>query len=178
MKIYIDQSGKVEQTQKDTVLACVSYMGKSKQFRSVKISARTKRRLQDIFRQVGRPRDFVIYVFSAACYLLFKPDLIHEPDVIIDIEYPGQEKNIIKIINALCADKKIPDPMVSFSLLGKLSEAHDRAIKTLHKQYKTDLILSFETIYKECFSTKNGRPALKYQVAMTSGKSAPLRPNL
>ena len=44
MNIEIDQSGKVEETQHDTILAFSN--GKSK---AVSISARTKRKLQDVF---------------------------------------------------------------------------------------------------------------------------------
>jgi len=59
MKIEIDQSGKIEDTSKNTIIAFSN--GK---FKSIFISAREKRELQKFFRRIGKPRIFVYRVFA------------------------------------------------------------------------------------------------------------------
>ena len=86
MKIEIDQSGRVEETNRDTILAFAN----DNEF-TVIITARTKRRLQEIFRQIGKPTVFMIYIFAISVYLLIKPKLNSITDIIIDIEYAGWE---------------------------------------------------------------------------------------
>ena len=68
MKVEIDQSGKVEETEHDTILA-------TSKGNTVKITARTKRRLQETFRKIGRPRNFVIYIFAVSVFELIHKDL-------------------------------------------------------------------------------------------------------
>lgn len=58
MKYEIDQSGKIEQTNKNTVL-CLS----NDKWDSVLILARTKRQIQEIFRRNGQIRNYVILPF-------------------------------------------------------------------------------------------------------------------
>lgn len=65
MSYQIDQSGKIEQTSKVTVIA----LSNSKQA-SIILKAKDKRDLQGIFRQAGKPKVFTIQVFSALTYLL------------------------------------------------------------------------------------------------------------
>jgi len=60
MTYQIDQSGKIEQTEKYTVLA----LSNENHF-AVILSAKNKRRLQEMFRILGAPRLFIDYVFAA-----------------------------------------------------------------------------------------------------------------
>ena len=67
MKIEIDQSGKVEETHRDTVIAFSN--GKSC---ALKISGRTKRKIQEIFRQVGEPKTYITHTFCILIFLVIK----------------------------------------------------------------------------------------------------------
>ena len=68
MKKYeLDQSGKIEDTARKTVLAFSNdHLG------AITLSAKDKRRLQELFREIGAPKLFIYYVFSALIILLLK----------------------------------------------------------------------------------------------------------
>lgn len=59
MNYQIDQSGKIEQTNKDTVLAAANEENKA-----VILPVKEKRRLQEWFRQIGLPEVFIDAVFT------------------------------------------------------------------------------------------------------------------
>ena len=67
MKIYIDQSGKIEDTAKPTVLAF-----SNRTSGSIIIRAIEKRKLQNIYRKAGKPKTFIVQVFASMVYLLIK----------------------------------------------------------------------------------------------------------
>lgn len=160
MTIEIDQSGKIEETNRDTILAFSN--GKSK---TIKISAKNKRRLQEIFRQIGRPKDFIISVFTVAIFLLIKDDIKQINQIIIDIEYPSYEKLITRILEKIFLDKKVNNlPDILFSLVGRESRSHIKAITVFRKKQKVDNLLTYQELYREIFSNKNRRPVLKHLV--------------
>ncbi|MDP3997874.1 MAG: hypothetical protein Q8P73_05240 [bacterium] len=137
MIIEIDQSGKVEETAKDTVVAFVDN-SKKKLYRSILLPKKEKRKLQRFFRDVGMPRRYNYQVFSALIFLLIRPYLRRLDRVIVDIEYPGQNT----LIRNLILEKVRPiyekfDPsIIVFQRIGKGSPAHDRAYYTYQKKYK------------------------------------------
>lgn len=173
MKIEIDQSGKIEETSRDTILALsngISY--------SIKISAKTKRKLQDLYRKIGEPRVFVINTFVVGLYLLIKRDISKITEIVIDIEYPGSEKLITNILKEIFSAQKVKRPPdIHFSLIGKGSKAHKAAVRVFRKENIADKVIEYRMMVRESLTTKNGRPVLKYP-AIKAGKSAPLRPNL
>ena len=67
MKIEIDQSGKVEDTAKPTVIAYAN--GNS---RAILIPASNKRQLQELYRRVGKPRLFIPQVFALGVFFSFE----------------------------------------------------------------------------------------------------------
>lgn len=84
MAYQIDQSGKIEQTNKKTVLAISN--GKTY---SVLLKAKDKRLLQDIFRTLfNKQRQFIYEVFSALLFILISNSK-SEGRIVIDKEYPG-----------------------------------------------------------------------------------------
>ncbi len=89
MKVEIDQSGKVEQTNKNTIL-CLS----NDNWDAIIIKAKTKRQLQEIFRRHGQIRNFIIFTFSSLLAILIKRNL-HLGKITIDQEYFGKEKIIM-----------------------------------------------------------------------------------
>jgi len=127
MKYQIDQSGKIEQTEKTTVLAAVN--GEPK---AIVLPAKEKRRLQELFRRVGAPALFVDTTFATMLYLLIQDLIKKTTNFIIDIEYPGRTKVIEDMISRL-TPKKLT---ISWKLIGKASKAHDFAYKVYCKKIK------------------------------------------
>ncbi len=105
MKIEIDQSGKIERTNRLTV---ITYSNKIN--RSVLITAKDKKSIQSIFRKINQPRVFISKVFASAIYFLIKKDFRKIDTIIIDKEYPGHEKYIKRLIIEILEKNKLnPD---------------------------------------------------------------------
>ena len=121
MRIEIDQSGKIEDTNKNTVIAFSNSKSKS-----IFISAKDKREIQKFFREIGKPRIFIYKTFAILIFLLIKNNLKEINEIIIDEEYPGKE-NLIK--NYLLQEIRktrlnfCPDDIL-FRQIGKKSGAH------------------------------------------------------
>lgn len=121
-KFQIDQSGKIEQTNKDTVIA---FSNSSKA--SIILKAKGKRELQDIYRNAGKPKVFSIQVFSALTYLLLEKAKIQRRMIYLDKEYPGYEDTIKSYLVQLINKRgkiKINTDNIRFELIGKSSNAH------------------------------------------------------
>lgn len=161
VRIEIDQSGKIEETHRDTYLA----FSNGKQY-TIRITAKTKRRLQEAYRQIGRPRDFVVGVFSVTHYKLIEKHISIIDEIIIDREYPGQDLLIIRILKAILTAHAIsPVPRIYFTSIGKRSSAHRAAINSFRKKSPPDKTISYEALVDQCFIYKNGYPVLKYLVS-------------
>lgn len=145
MIIEIDQSGKIEETNKDTIIA----FSNSKNF-SIRIHRRTKRKLQEDFRKRGIPKLFAMRTFSAGVSILIK-NYINELDkMVIDTEYYGNEK-VIKsmIIDSHPAKKKDKlQSIIEFKKIGKKSPAHILAISVSRKKRKADMIIPYDSLFK------------------------------
>ena len=141
MKIEIDQSGRIEETNRDTILAAAN---EKYQF-SVKISGRTKRRLLEEFRQKGKPKIYTIRTFAAGLFYL----IINYPktpeQIIIDVEYEGKNSLIKDIIGE--KDKKLIDK-ISFRRIGRNSPAHILAINVFRGKKKPDKTVGLEVLRK------------------------------
>lgn len=136
MKIEIDQSGKIESTNRLTVIAFSNRHGKS-----LLITAKDKKSIQSIFRKINQPRIFISQVFAAAVYYLVKDELKNINTIIIDNEYMGHEKYIKKLIIKFLENDNIKTDKVQiyFRSIGKKSKAHDvayKAFKTKRASYK------------------------------------------
>ena len=150
-KYQIDQSGKIEQTNKVTIIAFSN--GKSG---SVKLNARDKRYIQDIYRQAGKSKSFTLQVFSALLYLLFEKFRLEKTMVLIDKEYPGHEALIRSYLVQLAAKRgkiKLAPEELRFSLVGKGSNAHgvaSKAFKTNKADYsvKKEEVLALILLYE------------------------------
>ena len=68
MTYQIDQSGKIEDTSKPTVLAMTNG-----QTYSILIPAKTKREIQEIYRRLGLTRFYIYEIFSLGLYFLLTP---------------------------------------------------------------------------------------------------------
>lgn len=117
MAYEIDQSGKVEDTSKDTILSLTN--GRSY---SIVIPAKVKKKLQVFFRKSGTPRKYVLFVFSIGIQLLINvtPNK-NTIDIFIDMEYPGKDPLIIGVLKKLMPANK---RNIYFTRVGKRSRAH------------------------------------------------------
>lgn len=150
MKFFIDQSGKIEDTAKDTIL-CIS----NGQWSTVLIKAKTKRQLQEIFRRHGQTRNYVLFTFSAGLSLLIQNNP-QATRIIIDREYFGNESVIKEIILQIIKDGK-NIPVIEFGHVGKTSKAHFRAKLVTGKKEKPRLVLSEKDLLKAIKKTEVGK---------------------
>lgn len=162
MTYQIDQSGKIEQTEKHTVLAAVNGG-----IQAVILPAKEKRRLQEFFRKEGKPQLFVDITFAAVLYLLIKK--LGNPGSLIkvDTEYPGHTK----VIEAMIKNLSGGDVNMSWVCLGKNSKAHDAAYKIFKGKLKTGERITAKTVEKMSKKTAGGD--LKIGLSPTNRSSAP-----
>lgn len=131
MKIEIDQSNKVEQTSKSTVVAFSDGIN-----RSIELSSKEKQILQKYFRSIGKPRLFVLLTFCALVYMLVESFLDSNLEMAIDREYTGYDQLIKqKIIGfARIFRKKLDKSQITFREIGKKSAAHQLAYFSAQKK--------------------------------------------
>lgn len=145
MKIEIDQSGKVENTSKNTIIAF-----SNSKFKSIFIRAKDKREIQKFFRKIGKPRIFVYRVFAILIFLLIKNDLQEIKEIIIDEEYTGQF-SLIK--NFLFQEIKKVNPSfykdnIVSQRIGKKSKAHFLAYGVAIGKRKADIEVGAKEILR------------------------------
>lgn len=146
MKILIDQSGKIEYTSKNTIVAFSN--GKQK---SLLIRSKGKREIQEIFRDAGKPDIFVYKTFAILIYLLIKDDLKKIQQIAIDREYHGKEsliKNFLLEILRKNGSNFNPED-ISFVLVGKKHPCHKIAINVFRGHSKPDLVVSKKEVLGE-----------------------------
>ena len=146
MKLFIDQSGKVEDTSKNTVLAFSNRINGS-----ILIKAVEKRKLLQMFREQNRPKIFTFQLFSILIYELLVKYKIKNHTVFIDIEYPGQndliKSYIIQLINKF-KGVEITNHDIHFVLVGKQSKVHKIAITSFRKSKAEYSVLSKDILTK------------------------------
>ena len=146
MKIYIDQSGKVEDTSLDTVVAY-----SNGDVVAIVIKASEKRKIQQFFRLAGKPKMFVYRTFAALLFFLLEGKFRKPGKFIIDREYWGKENTIkdqlLRIIRANYHSNFDPEK-ISFGLVGKTRDCHKQAVLVLRKKVKADKIVKSEDILK------------------------------
>ncbi len=144
-RVYIDQSGKIENTEKPTVVA---YSNDRK--RSVMVSSSEKRKIQELFRKMSKPNIFVYKTFAVLIFLLIRSDLKYVEEIVVDREYKGRESLIKKYLIELfrISGETVDTNAVYFDEIGKQNNAHNKAISTFRQQIKPDIYLSFEDLKK------------------------------
>ncbi len=147
-RYQIDQSGKIEQTNKTTVVCLAN--GK---WDTIEISAKTKRQLQEIFRRNGQPRNFIIFSFCAALSILIKRNT-YLKYVVIDREYFGKEPVIKEILLEMLGNRKIE---IEFTTIGKKVQAHSKGYLTFTKTLKSKKKIKLEELFEEIKKTEVGK---------------------
>lgn len=143
MRIEIDQSGKIEETGHNTVIAFSNSKTKS-----LLIKAKDKRLLQKLFREKGKRNIFTYKLFALLISVLLKEDLSKIGQVIIDLEYQAQD-NLIKnfLLQYLYEiDKNFDKDIIHFQSIGRGSNAHKVALDVLRKDREPDIIVKIKDI--------------------------------
>ncbi|OGH05972.1 MAG: hypothetical protein A2W22_03530 [Candidatus Levybacteria bacterium RBG_16_35_11] len=134
----IDQSGKIEQTSINTIIALSNNIRYA-----VLLPKKTKRALQEIFRNEGRPRMFIYDTFCALITIVLintKPN----KKVVIDREYKNEDLIKARILEFIKVFNM--KPVLNFSLVGKSSRAHLLAAKVANKKVKPNVVVKLEDI--------------------------------
>lgn len=139
MKVEIDQSGKIEKTNKHTFLA----YSNGHHF-VLKISSVEKQKIQRYFRGENKPNLFVYFTFASLIVLLLENLKEENVQIVIDIEYPGRGVLIKNLIKNLVPTFPVDD--ISFHLIGKKSRAHFLAYGTAIKKMNPDMIVNADQV--------------------------------
>lgn len=143
MNIEIDQSGKIENTNVDTIVAFSNH-----EQRSILLPAAEKRILQGIYRDAGKPHIFVYRTFAILVFFLIRDRLDRIQGIIIDDEYPGWHFMIKNILLQHIRTMK-PDfdkQVIVTQCIGKKSNAHHTAYATYTKKREPDMMLRYQDI--------------------------------
>jgi len=157
MKYQIDQSGKIENTEKPTVIAVCNHITYS-----ISISAKVKRQFQEICRRNGLTRLYVYILFSIGLSLLLT-ELKTQTKIIIDTEYPGKEKLIKNLVEIFMGKRKTK---IDFARIGNKPKVHYAAHDVYVQKKKADKVVSLQEVLqatkktderlRECLSTLVG----------------------
>lgn len=136
MKIEIDQSGKVEQTAQKTVIG--DSLGNS-----VFLTAKDKRKIQEVYRLAARPNVFVYETFAILTALLIKKTFNNTNIYIVDLEYPGHEHLVQGLIKKFLnkMNVRLSIHQIRFEKVGKKSMAHKTANFSFKSTLKGERIL-------------------------------------
>ena len=143
----IDQSGRVEYTSHDTVIAI-----SNGERNAILIKAKDKRYLQQVFRKMGKNNIFVFRVFSLLIVQLVKITKCCE-ELTIDLEYPGRESQIKNYIleDLKNSGSKINTENIKFGRIGKKSEAHWHAYYVFKKKRKAEIVITAKEVLNYLF---------------------------
>lgn len=147
-KYQIDQSGKIEQTERNTVIACTN----GEQF-TVILKKGEKRKLQKVFRAAEMQKLFPYLTFATLVAILIYR-LSPRSKVIIDREYMGHEDFIEERIEAYVTQLGSKIPQVNFGHVGKLSKAHQLGYRVAIGKEKAGLSLTAAEVLKIIFGKK------------------------
>jgi len=141
MKVYIDQSGKVEYSGTATVVAFSNGIKSA-----ILLPARDKRILQKRFREAGKSHIYPYRIFAMLIFLLLKRTKFQE--LVIDVEYPGKS-DLIK--NYLMSDFRsvgirISPGNIHFQQIGRKCEAHWHGYYVFTKKRKPEKTTSVREV--------------------------------
>ena len=145
MNIEIDQSGKIEATNRKTIVAF-----SNSTHRSVSISSKDKKVLQKFFREAGKPEMFIYRVFAILCFYLIKEDIKKIDSIIIDLEYLGKESVVKDLILSLIRrnNPSFDKSKIKFSSITKKSRAHWEGYEVFKGKRKANKNLNYKDILK------------------------------
>ncbi len=134
MHVEVDQSGKIEDTRVDTVLAFSDGMNYA-----ILIPAKVKRIVTEQLRGRDKTkRGITLLLFSACLFLLLRDHLKQIERVTIDVEYLGKDADIRGnlLYHIYRHGLMLHKDQIAFRPLGKRSPAHTRALAIYRGEYK------------------------------------------
>lgn len=140
MKLAVDQSIKIGDTQSPTVLALSNDIQ-----RAILIPASVKRECIQSLRGRWTPETTLyIRLFAAGLFLLLRELLASADRITIDVEYPGHERDIKRDLMLLARWARLTvDPsVIHFDHIGKNSPAHHLALAILRGKRVPDEIIT------------------------------------
>ena len=143
MHIEVDQSGKIEQLNMNSVIAF-----SNKNQYSVLISKEVKREVYKIYK--GKVKELRYRLFCVGVYFCLKEYIREKELITICCEYAGKE-NLIKsfLLDYLRKDYPAVDPkIIRFGMIGKKSNAHAVAIDVYRGNRRPNKILSLSEVEK------------------------------
>jgi hypothetical protein len=144
--VVIDQSGRVEETHRDTVLAFANGFSYS-----ILIPSTVKQRcIQRLRIRYNRLQEPYLKMFIAGLVILLKKFTHKLSTIIIDNEFDGKQ-GIIKgvLLNHLRElEPDFPKDSIIFTSIGKSSVAHHKAYDTFVKRIKPNYIVSEAELMK------------------------------
>lgn len=145
MKIYIDQSSKIEYTNQNTVVAFSNHHHKS-----VLLKSKDKKQLEKFFRVASKPKLFIYKTFAVLICLLIESEIKTVSQIIIDTEYTGQNNLIKNLIYQTLKNHghKINRKLISFAQVGKKAKCHQIAIDTLNHKIKPTEVISLKKVLR------------------------------
>lgn len=141
--VEVDQSGKVERTQMDTVLAF-----SNGQRYAIRIPATVKRAVLHVLQQRRKPsgskKAVYLHLFTAGLFLLLRDHLNVLDHIIIDTEYSGREADIRGMLLLLIrrTDPQYSTDRIMFRQVGKKSPAHSLAWETFRGKRQPDHVVA------------------------------------
>lgn len=133
----VDQSGKVENTSKDTII-CIAC---SYDHYGLVARSNDKRRIQKLFRSIQHSRHYTIFTFSALIAIALSR--FPRQAILIDNEYDGHFADITRTIRAMTDYRPI---QISFGWVGKKSYAHNIAYSVGKKMVRPNYIATYEDV--------------------------------
>lgn len=141
--VEVDQSGKVERIQADTVLA----FSNSQRY-AIRIPASVKRTALHVLRQRRKPsaskKTIYLRLFAAGLYLLLRDHLDVLDHISIDTEYFGREADIRWMLLSWVRriDPQYPSERILFRQVGKKSPAHRLAWEVYRGIHQADHVVT------------------------------------
>jgi len=147
MQIEVDQSGKIGKTDVDTVLA----LSNDKSY-TICIPRKVKQACLLQLRAKGlQPITIYMRLFAVGLYFLLRDYIARVQGIVIDVEYPGKERQIKEYLFNLLhrAGIDTQGASVVFAYIGKRSSAHSTAIAVFRGKRRADLTLTVEEVFEQ-----------------------------
>jgi adenosine/AMP kinase len=145
MQIEVDQSGKIEQTSLDTVIALTNGVKYTLLFKK-----KDKREVEKYSREIGFKKLYPIIIFANLVAMVIKNSKATKA-VLIDTEYHGHNNFIEKIIQSRL---KAKCPKLRFGYVGKESNSDTLARKVANKKVMPNLVINSKEVIKISYGNK------------------------
>ena len=154
MGFEVDQSGKIEQTNLDTVIALTNGISFT-----VKLKKKDKRLIQQVFRNAGYSKLYMPVVFSAVVAICIFESKCRGA-IQIDPEYVGYEKLIeYSIKQNLRKLGRKSTPVISSKRVGKESKSHFLGSIVARGKRPADKILGIDEVLRLALDNKKSGTA-------------------